>query len=200
MKINWISIGFAAGILFFGGFILGLFFPYVKKHEAKFSYPEIFIIEHELYRNRFENIFNGRRYFEILQVIQQNLPYGNPCSGNNISSFGWRSSPFGNWRDFHSGIDIAAPMGTPIRATAPGRVLFAGWWGGYGYTILIQHRYGIETLYAHCSYLAVIPGTALIRGQIIGYVGKTGNSTGPHCHYEIRLTTPINPDDIGAIF
>ena len=200
MKVNWLSIALAAGILLGSGFILGLFLPYHKTPDSKYIHPEIYILEHELHHNNYTNIFNSKRYFEIINVIQQNIPSGNPCTGTNISSFGWRTSPFGSWRDFHSGIDIVAPAGTPIRATAPGQVIYSGWWGGYGYTVIIRHKYGFETLYAHCSYVVVRAGGYLTKGQIIGYVGQTGNSTGTHCHYEIRLTMPIDPVDINSIF
>jgi len=114
--------------------------------------------------------------------------------GHITSLFGWRRSPFGHGRDFHTGIDIAAAGGTPIRVTAPGVIASAGWAGGYGYMIKVKHKYGFETVYGHCRSIAVAVGQNVRKGEVIGYVGQTGNATGNHCHYEIRLGgTPINP-------
>ena len=117
-----------------------------------------------------------------------------PCQGHITSLFGWRRSPFGFGRDYHSGIDIAASPGTEIRATAPGVVSSAGWTGGYGLTVRVTHKYGFETIYAHCSAIRAAQGSYVSKGEIIAYVGQTGNATGNHCHYEIRLGgTVINP-------
>ena len=105
------------------------------------------------------------------------------------------SSPFGpRWGRMHNGIDIAVPTGTPIRAAANGTVSFAGWNGGYGYLVTIDHGNNIETRYAHNSRLPVKAGTRVERGQIVAYSGNTGNSTGPHLHFEIRHRgTPVDP-------
>ena len=117
-----------------------------------------------------------------------------PSQGHITSLFGWRKSPFGFGRDYHSGIDIAAPPGTEIRATAPGVVQSTGWNGGYGLTVRINHKYGFETIYAHCSAIRVAQGAYVSKGEIIAYVGQTGNATGNHLHYEIRLGgAVINP-------
>ena len=117
-----------------------------------------------------------------------------PNTGHITSLYGWRRSPFGYGRDFHSGIDIAASSGTPIKATAPGVVTTAGWSGGYGMVIRVKHKYGFETIYGHCSQVAVKSGDNVSRGQVIGYVGMSGNATGNHNHYEIRLgNKDINP-------
>lgn len=94
-------------------------------------------------------------------------------------------------RDFHTGTDIAAPEGIPILAAADGTVTIANgtdsWGGGYGYYIKINHGSGLETLYAHCSAICVIPGQAVRQGEVIGYVGSTGNSTGHHLHFEMMV-------------
>ena len=94
----------------------------------------------------------------------------------------------------HSGVDLAAPQGTPVQATADGVVTSAGWRGGYGILISLGHGSGVQTRYAHLSAIAVQPGTRVRAGQVIGYVGSTGNSTGPHLHYEVRVNgRAINP-------
>lgn len=103
-----------------------------------------------------------------------------PVRGRISSRFGWR------WGRQHEGVDIAVPTGTPVRAAAPGRVVFAGWGGGYGYLISIDHGSGVVTRYAHNSRLVVRVGQRVARGQIVAYSGNTGNSTGPHVHFEIR--------------
>ena len=108
------------------------------------------------------------------------------------------SSPYGlRWggSDFHPGIDIANDMGTPIVATADGTVSVAGWnSGGYGNMVDIDHGNGIMTRYGHAMQVVVVPGQHVRRGQVIAYMGSTGYSTGPHCHYEVRINgSPVNP-------
>ncbi len=104
-----------------------------------------------------------------------------PVQGWISSDYGWR------WGRLHEGIDIAVPTGTPVRAAAPGRVVFARWGGGYGYLVAIDHGSRVVTRYAHNSRLAVREGQWVRRGQVIAYSGNTGNSTGPHVHFEIRF-------------
>ncbi len=112
-------------------------------------------------------------------------PSGWPVSGRITSSFGLRRSPTGRGTEFHTGVDIAAPHGATIRATGAGRVVSAGWQGGYGRTVVIDHGYGYRTLYAHASRLTVGTGERVSRGTVVGYVGTTGRTTGPHVHYEV---------------
>lgn len=117
-----------------------------------------------------------------------------PVKGVLTSGFGWRSSPFGVGRDFHPGIDIAGPVGIPIVATADGTVVFAGWDQGYGKSVRINNGYGFETLFGHLEQFVVYAGEKVNRGEVIGYLGNTGLSTGPHLHYEIyRDNVPVNP-------
>lgn len=117
-----------------------------------------------------------------------------PTMGRISSSFGWRRNPFGKRRIFHSGLDIAAPRGTAIRAAADGVVVHSGWMGGYGKTIVISHSKGLTTLYGHCSRLVVSKGARISRGQVIAHVGSTGRSTGNHLHFEVRVNgKPTNP-------
>lgn len=110
---------------------------------------------------------------------------------------GYVSSPYGlrfGGTEFHQGIDIAAEMGTPIVATADGVVTAAGWNGGYGNMVDIDHGSGIVTRYGHASAVAVSVGQQVRRGEVIAYVGSTGRSTGPHVHYEVRVNgAPVNP-------
>lgn len=119
-----------------------------------------------------------------------------PVSGPITSEFGWRTHPiFGNAR-FHSGLDIGSDYGVPIHAAASGVVIESGWIGGYGNTIMIDHGSGIVTLYGHNESLAVGVGQQVNQGDVIAYCGSTGNSTGPHCHFEVRLGgEPVSPWD-----
>ena len=107
-----------------------------------------------------------------------------PVSGTISSRFGVGSSIR---RSSHTGLDIAAPLGTPIKAAASGTVTFAGWKGSYGNMLVISHGNNVQTYYAHCSKLSASVGTSISQGQVIGAVGSTGNSTGPHLHLEIRV-------------
>lgn len=117
-----------------------------------------------------------------------------PTMGRISSNFGWRKSPFGKRRIFHSGLDIAAPRGTAIKAPANGTVVHSGWMGGYGRAIVISHSKGLTTLYGHCSKLLVRNGAKVSLGQTIALVGSTGRSTGNHLHFEVRVGgKPRNP-------
>ena len=119
-----------------------------------------------------------------------------PISGPITSEFGWRTHPiFGSAR-FHSGLDIGGDYGMPIHAAQSGVVIEAGWIGGYGNTIMLDHGGGIVTLYGHNESLAVSVGQQVTQGQVVAYCGSTGNSTGPHCHFEVRLNgEPVSPWD-----
>ncbi len=97
-----------------------------------------------------------------------------------------RSHPILGGQRFHAGVDLAAPQGSAVLATSPGVVSRAAWQGGYGLTIAVEHSGGIQTRYAHLSRIAVVPGQSVRAGDVIGYVGSTGRSTGPHLHYEVR--------------
>lgn len=117
-----------------------------------------------------------------------------PVEGPIASSFGERQDPINGEGAFHSGIDIDAPSGTPVRAAADGDVIKAGTGSGYGREIEINHGHDVVTLYGHLSVIAVVPGEHVTRGQVIGYVGQTGRATGPHLHYEVRVhDVPVNP-------
>jgi murein DD-endopeptidase MepM/ murein hydrolase activator NlpD len=117
-----------------------------------------------------------------------------PIEGPVTSSFGEREDPFNGEGAFHSGIDISAPYGAPVRATADGEVSAASMASGYGREVVLNHGHGYETLYGHLSSIAVLPGQHVTLGQVIGYVGQSGRATGPHLHYEVRVNeTPVNP-------
>jgi hypothetical protein len=122
------------------------------------------------------------------------LPILWPIEGPITSSFGERLDPFNGEGAFHKGIDISGSMGEPVRAPADGTVLMAGPASGYGQEVMLDHGHGIHTLYGHLSGFAVTAGQDVHRGEIIGYVGSEGRSTGPHLHYEVRIhDTPVNP-------
>jgi murein DD-endopeptidase MepM/ murein hydrolase activator NlpD len=119
-----------------------------------------------------------------------------PVMGEISSSFGQREDPvLGNGEgEFHSGVDIRAPIGTPIRATADGTIKSAGEERGYGREVVIDHGHNLETCYAHLSGFTVMAGQSVVRGQVIGYVGVSGRTTGANLHYEVRIrNTPVNP-------
>lgn len=119
-----------------------------------------------------------------------------PIMGPITSSFGQREDPvLGNGEgEFHTGIDISAPNGVPIRATGDGVVLMAEMSSGYGREVVVDHGHGVETVYGHMSGFAVVAGQTVLRGQVIGYVGHSGRTTGSHLHYEVRIrNTPVNP-------
>ena len=110
-----------------------------------------------------------------------------PVSGVVSSHFGFRVSPGGIGSTYHEGLDIASSYGNPVHATANGRITQAGWVTGYGYLVEIDHGNGIKTRYGHNSALLVSVGDQVVQGQTISLIGSTGNSTGPHCHYEVRV-------------
>lgn len=117
-----------------------------------------------------------------------------PTPGPVVSGFGNRNNPIGGGTGFHAGLDIAASSGTPIRACRSGTVVIAGWQGGYGNAVVIDHGGGMATLYGHQSQIAVSVGEQVLAGEVIGYVGSTGNSTGPHLHFEVRISgNPVDP-------
>ncbi len=117
-----------------------------------------------------------------------------PVEGQVTGSFGERIDPFNGEGAFHSGVDISSAYGTPIVAPADGVVTFTDLLGGYGKLIMINHGNGISTRYGHLSGFAVTVGQEVHRGDVIGYVGASGRSTGPHLHYEVRINdTPVNP-------
>jgi murein DD-endopeptidase MepM/ murein hydrolase activator NlpD len=137
----------------------------------------------------------GGIYHQYAHQWQRNVrPSLWPVDGPIRSAFGARSDPFSGEGAFHTGIDLGAPKGTPVHCTADGVITSAGWSGGYGKLLIVDHGNGLETYYAHLSQFLVVPGQAVMRGQVIALSGGTGHSTGPHVHYEVRLRgAPLNP-------
>ncbi len=116
------------------------------------------------------------------------IPSLMPIQGGRMSSgYGMRNHPVLRKRKKHNGVDLAAPTGTPVYATADGMITRADWFSSYGLYVSIDHGAELETRYAHMSRLAVAEGEPIRKGDIIGYVGSTGRSTGPHLHYEVRV-------------
>jgi murein DD-endopeptidase MepM/ murein hydrolase activator NlpD len=125
---------------------------------------------------------------------QDQAKMGLPVHGRLTSGFGSRFHPILGYVRFHDGVDLAASAGTPIVAAADGRVVGAGWRGGYGQEVQIAHAGGVQTLYGHMSRIAAYAGELVHKGQVIGYVGSTGLSTGPHLHFEVTKNgRPVNP-------
>lgn len=140
------------------------------------------------------------RVNEVYELGQDKLAYWTsqpsiwPVQGWVTSEFGSRFSPFTGAPKFHEGVDIAAPYGAPIYAPADGKISFAGTKGGYGNALVLDHGYGVSTLYGHTSALYVKEGDKIKRGQLLAAVGSTGASTGPHLHWEVHVDgVPTDP-------
>lgn len=133
---------------------------------------------------------------EMLKCIPAIQPVSNKDLKKTASGYGMRIDPIYKTSKFHEGMDFSASTGTPIYATGNGTVTKAGWQSGYGRVVVINHGYGYETLYAHMNKIDVRKGQKVIRGEVIGEVGNTGKSTGPHLHYEVhvkgRVVNPVN--------
>lgn len=173
------------------------FYLAMKREAAKTQ------LERDLLQLEVDSRLTQDGYHDVVNTIrrQRSIQRATPClwpaSGTFSSPFGPRDSPTRGVRSFHAGIDIAGRPGDKIRATADGIVVFAGWgqeMGGYGKVVVIDHGFGYQTRYAHNQDLLVSVGQKVRRGQVISYMGSTGESTGPHCHYEVRMNgKPLNP-------
>lgn len=144
-------------------------------------------------------IYSSQYNTKITSILNamKKVPLGVPHTGQISSQFGDRNNPFNSAsRENHQGLDFKGSIGEPIRATANGVVVHAGITNGYGKMIKVKHSFKYETLYAHLSSVDVAVGQKIQAGEIIGKLGNTGRSTGPHLHYEVRLSgSPINPTD-----
>jgi len=169
----------------------------------KISMPEIHLsVDMDSIKKQFQNIDqkikNRNRSLDSLWEGIQNYkarfavtPSIWPVNGEVTSGFGYRSFP---WNGYHTGVDVTTFFGTPIKATASGVVSLADWKNGYGLTVIIDHGYGLSTMYGHTSKILVNQGQRVEKGQIIALVGSTGFSTGAHVHYEVRKNdVAINP-------
>lgn len=143
----------------------------------------------------FRNLFAAWQSNDDAPTGLVSIPAGVPVEDMVVTSnFGYRSDPFKGRRRQHKGIDIAGPIGTPIYATADGIVGRAQWLGGYGRYVEIEHGGEIQTRYGHMSRLNVEPNQRVSRGDLIGFMGSTGRSTGSHLHYEVRISgEAVNP-------
>ena len=164
----------------------------IDKMETDRATQERIINENMAASKEVERMIRNSRY-------QPAVPSGNggmiwPISGPITSPFGWRIHPITGASRFHSGLDIGGDYGDTIHAAASGIVSYAGWISGYGYAVIIDHGGGVSTLYGHNQALLVSEGQSVSQGQPIAECGSTGNSTGPHCHFEVRVDgEPVEP-------
>ncbi len=142
---------------------------------------------YEFYLDKTNDIFNAI----------QNVPVGLPHTGEHKSFFGYRANPFsGRGSEFHKGLDIKGDIGDPVKCTAAGTVIAADYDGGYGKCVVIDHKNGLSSRFGHLSDYNVKQGDIVKAGDVIGFIGSTGRSTGPHLHYEIRYNNEfLNPQD-----
>ncbi len=141
-----------------------------------------------------QNAYKVEKFFDSQRSLLASTPTIWPIRGWVTSPFGHRVSPFTGTLQMHDGLDICARLGTPIKASADGLVIYSGWKSQYGKTVTIDHGYGYLTRYAHMSKIISKNGQRIKRGEIIGNVGSTGRSTGPHLHYEVRVNgLPVDP-------
>jgi len=142
-----------------------------------------------------ETVGEIQDYLRLQKDLYLTTPKGFPVAGNISSNYGNREHPRSGKDEFHSGIDISASPGNPIRATADGIVSFSGWSGGSGNLVVLEHGFGFSTFYAHNKMNTVKVGQKVNRGDVIGYIGSTGNATGPHVHYEVwKDGKSVNPN------
>lgn len=145
-------------------------------------------------RKTIETVDEIKNYLRVQKDIYTSTPKGYPSEGEITSPYGKRMDPFSGDNAFHTGVDISCDARTPIRATADGMVSHSGWIEGSGNVVILEHGCGFSTVYAHNTRNAVKVGQKLKRGDIVGYVGSTGKSTGPHVHYEVwKDGKTVNP-------
>jgi murein DD-endopeptidase MepM/ murein hydrolase activator NlpD len=150
-------------------------------------------LKHQI-KSTVESVGEIKDYLRIERDIYVATPKGSPVVGMISSHYGQREHPKSGEENFHSGIDISSSPGNPVKATADGIVSFSGWSGGSGNLVVLEHGHGFSTFYAHNRSIPVKVSKKVKRGDIIGYVGSTGSSTGPHVHYEIwKDGKPIDP-------
>lgn len=161
----------------------------VDKDEAKTGIggPLVAIDSPALFESKVRELDEALDMLERLKAEARSFPIANPAPGRSVSStFGVRKDPLIGTPAMHSGMDFRAPSGSPARVTAPGKVVKAGWYGGYGRMVEVEHAGGFSTRYGHLSKILVKEGQTVAAGDTVGKVGSSGRSTGPHLHYEVR--------------
>ena len=137
---------------------------------------------------------NAKKHNAKLAATPSIWPLADKGKGYISSNYGWRNDPATSEREFHEALDIAVWYNTPVLSTANGKITYAGWSSGYGWTVKIDHGFGFKTLYAHLNRIKVKKGQQVNRGEVIAYSGNSGRSTGPHLHYEVKVDNiPKNP-------
>ena len=166
----------------------------IDKMETDRATQERIINENLAASKEVEQMIRNSRYQPASPALSGGGALNWPLGGPITSPFGWRVHPITGASRFHSGIDIGGDYGDTIHAAGTGVVSYAGWISGYGYAVIIDHGGGISTLYGHNQALLVSEGQSVSQGQPIAECGSTGNSTGPHCHFEVRVDgEPVNP-------
>ncbi|MBF0327542.1 MAG: M23 family metallopeptidase [Nitrospirae bacterium] len=157
--------------------------------EKKVNTQDAGSIDMETLKRQIENTVKSvdgiQTFLQQQRDLYHSTPMGWPIKGRVTSEYGQRENPKYGGREFHSGIDISAPVGTSVKSTADGVVSFSGWSQGNGNLVVVEHGLGFSTMYAHNSALRVVVGQKVKRGEVLAYVGSTGNTTGPHLHYEV---------------
>jgi murein DD-endopeptidase MepM/ murein hydrolase activator NlpD len=167
------------------GSIGGPFVP-VKAPSSKADSFERDLYKVNLTRARFERTLQELRSIPLRKPVEGEIETNSP--------FGMRMDPFGRGAAIHTGVDLHGEMGEPAHATAAGKVTVAGWSGGYGNMVEVDHLNGVSTRYGHLSKILVKVGQRVTTGQVVGLIGSTGRSTGPHLHYETRINdVPVDP-------
>jgi len=151
---------------------------------------------------QFDKINFYENQSEIFYNTLRDLPLGYPYNGIRSSDYGYRKNPFGGFSsEFHGGVDFKGPMGDPIYATGDGVVNRCDWYNGYGNAVVIDHESGYQSLFGHLSSVNVVQGQQIKAGDVIGFLGSTGRSTGPHLHYEIRKDgNDISPEPFLKVY
>ena len=166
----------------------------IDKMETDRATQERIINENLAASKEVEQMIRNSRYQPASPALSGGGALNWPLGGPITSPFGWRVHPITGASRFHSGIDIGGDYGDTIHAAGAGIVSYAGWISGYGYAVIIDHGSGISTLYGHNQALLVSEGQSVSQGQAIAECGSTGNSTGPHCHFEVRVDgEPVDP-------
>ena len=168
----------------------------VNQQQVKLSIDQFYALRTQALSGRVSRALEGglSSTFEGDWTVLADAPSLWPIEGKVASSFGQREDPINGEGAFHSGLDIDAPYGTPVRAAGDGDVTGESMGAGYGRQVVLAHGHDILTVYGHLSAIAVLPGQHVTRGQVIGYVGQSGRATGTHLHYEVRVhNVPVNP-------